>query len=383
MRPAVTLLTAIVLGTALAACSGSEEKITYIEPPDVPSSLRAFRPNVHSLLVSNTGARDFTEEASLWVRGGSVFFDLGLWIGARVGGVVRVSATSYFGSEFRPLVLPGGTRALVYILRKGEGAGDEDYDTWPVTSGAPSDEAGAPRVTGDATAWTAYQDNDPTRHTIFDTPPLGAEVRQTVWGTAAVDSVLYQRFDVKNASADAWSDAYLGIWVDPDLGFAANDLVGCDVPLSMGYVYTAASPLETAWGAYQPACGIVLLETPQDAGFFAFPRVWKGDTEPENAAEAYNLLQGLNVNGEAFLDSTSGEPTRFTASGDPVAGTGSIEHVAADRRMMLVTGPLTFSPGDSATLVYAIVFARAAERLAAVTALRQAAGTLERGAGAR
>lgn len=188
--------------------------------------------------------------------------------------------------------------------------------------------------------------------------------------------MLFQRFDVRNASAFVWDEAYLGVWVDPDVGLAANDLVGCDVPRALGYAYTAASAVETIWGAYQPVVGIRFLETPRDAGFHASPRIWKGDTEPENAAEAYNLLRGLNVDGEAFRDSVSGEVTRCTASGDPVAGAGSIEHVPADRRMMLVTGPFTVAPAESLSLTYAILFARAVDRLEAITGLRRTADAL-------
>jgi hypothetical protein len=365
---------ALLLATVAGGC-GIESKSTPIYGPEDtgPAALRWFQPNQCQLLVSDDGSRTFSEDATFVVRKGSVFYDLGLWIGARVDGQVRVSATSYYGSEFRPLILPKGGFVLVYALRPDDGPGDADYDGWPASIGAPVDSAGHPVVLGDATAWTGYQDRDPTWHTKFRTPALGAEVRQTVWGYAAEDSVLYQRFDVKNTSSSPWDEVYFGIWVDPDLGDPENDLVGCDVPRALGYAYTGAGGKETAWGAYLPAAGIRLLETPGSAGLYAFPRIWKLVNEPKTAEEAYNLLRGLNVDGEAFLDSTTGEATRYTASGDPVSGQGSIEHVPADRRMMLVTGPFTQAAGESLSVVYAIVFARATDRLEAVAALRRAA----------
>jgi len=95
-----------------------------------------------------------------------------------------------------------------------------------------------------------------------------------------------------------------------------NDLVGCDPARGLGYTYTAASQRETVWGAYQPAVGFQLLETPRGAGLTAFPRVWKGSSEPSVAEDALNLLRGLEIDGTEMEDPTTGEPTRCTASGD-------------------------------------------------------------------
>lgn len=46
------------------------------------------------------------------------------------------------------------------MLRTGDEPGDDDYDEWPIDSGAPATAEGLPLVLGDATAWTAYDDAD-------------------------------------------------------------------------------------------------------------------------------------------------------------------------------------------------------------------------------
>ncbi len=352
----------------LSSC-GSDNPTTPSR--DGPAAERLFQPNRLALQMRNDGSPFSTGGDALTYDGQTLMNDLGLWIGARVDGQVRVSATSYFGSEFEPLRFGAGDSvALVYILRPGDGPGNADYDAWPIRAGAPTDLSGRPLLTGNGTAWTAYDDLDRNLHAKFGSGPLGAIVRATIWGSAQPDSVLLIDLDIQNAGTSTWDGTLLGIWADADIGDAQNDLVGCDVGLKMGYTYTAPSFPETRFGAFQPALGILLLQTPSDSGFYAFPRIWKAWNEPHTAVDAYNLLQGLNIDGTAYRDSTTGEPTRYTASGDPVAGTGSIEHVPADRRMLVVTGPLTVAPGARISLQYAILFARDRDALHAITRLR-------------
>ena len=41
---------------------------------------------------------------------------------------------------------------------------------------------------------------------------------------------------IVNKGTNVLEDTYMGLWSDPDLGYAGDDLVGCDV-LGMGYVW--------------------------------------------------------------------------------------------------------------------------------------------------
>jgi hypothetical protein len=226
--------------------------------------------------------------------------------------------------------------------------------------------------------FAVFDDENPALHERFGSAPLHAQVRQTAWGFSEPDSVLFVRYEIGNLSAEPWTDAFLGLWADVDLGTAANDRVACDLPRQMGITYTSPLPKEREdrFGGAQPALGIRLLAAPGDAGMSAFPLILKSDTEPTSALEAYNLLQGLNVNGAAFFDSTAQSTTRHVLTGDPISGQGWIEAYSSDKRMLISTGPLVVNPGEFVSLTIGIVIARSSEPLDAVTALRSASDAL-------
>ena len=47
----------------------------------------------------------------------------------------------------------------------------------------------------------------------------------------------------------------LAQWSNPDLGNAADDYVGCDTLLSLGFVYNGDNNDETGYGTPPPAAG--------------------------------------------------------------------------------------------------------------------------------
>jgi len=309
-------------------------------------------------------------------EGEMVFFDYGLWIGADVNGEERVSALSYFSSEVQPLPLSADSVAQVYLLTVHTAAGDPDYDLWPRAAGAPVDLFGRPLLLGDRTAWTAHDDLDPARHSLLHALPLGAQVRRTIWAFHQPDSVLFERFEIRNVSSEQWSDTWLSLWCDPDAGRANNDRIGCDPTLDLGYVWTAPEEPESTWAARQPAVGILLLDTPEERRLTAFPRILKNSNEPQTALEAYRLQRGIDIDGSLFVDPVTGQPTVYCLSGDPVSGTGWVDADSYDRRMMPSTGPFDVPPGASVTLTVAILVSMHRDPLAAVTGLKNAAAAV-------
>lgn len=326
---------------------------------------------------SDGGGWDGT--STLRYRDASAIFDLGLWVGAKVGGQIRVSATSFNGSEFNEIELaPAGDSSQVYLLLPDDHAGIPDFDQWPIEHGAPKTPDGLPRPFGDATMFAVFDDQNPASHDRFGSAPLDAQVRQTAWGFSETDSVLFVRYEVGNLSPESWTDVYLGVWADIDLGSAQNDRNACDLRRQLGITFTSplAPERETQFGSAQPALGIRLLSTPGDAGLFAFPLIQKSITEPSDALEAYNLLQGLNVDGTAFFDSTSQSTTRYVFTGDPISEQGWIETHSSDKRLLLSTGPLVIAPGEFVSLTIGIVLARAREPFDALTAVRSASDAM-------
>lgn len=373
-------LAIVLISVLLSAVSCSDDD----KPPVPPLFPDEGDPAPHRLFEENRLAYSLAHDG-MWVadpwgpvsfEGEMVFFDYGLWIGADVNGQERVSALSYFSSEVQPLPLAADSVAQVYLLTVHTAAGDPDYDLWPRAAGAPVDIFGRPLLLGDRTAWTAHDDLDPARHSLLHSLPLGAQVRRTIWAFHQPDSVLFESFEIRNVSNQRWSDTWLGLWCDPDAGWANNDRIGCDPTLDLAYVWTAPEEPESTWAARQPAVGIVLLDTPEERRLTAFPRILKNTNEPQTALEAYRLQQGIDVDGSDFVDPVTGQPTLHCLSGDPVSGTGWIDAGSYDRRMMPCTGPFEVAPGASVTLTVAIIVSMHGDPLAAVTGLKTAAATV-------
>lgn len=53
----------------------------------------------------------------------------------------------------------------------------------------------------------------------------------------ALNNTVFQHFDVFNRSGNSYSNSYLGLWCDFDIGNGFNDFIGCDVRRGMYYGY--------------------------------------------------------------------------------------------------------------------------------------------------
>ncbi|OGU03641.1 MAG: hypothetical protein A2W29_10540 [Gemmatimonadetes bacterium RBG_16_66_8] len=238
-----------------------------------------------------------------------------------------------------------------------------------------------PRVWGSQTAWAVYNDADPSRHVLShgSTAPLRVEVRQTTFLFASggtIDGLVYFVFRIRNHGSASLQDAYVGIWCDPDLGGFADDLVGSDPALNLGYCYNSTNN-DAVYGPSPPAVGWVLLGPLDKAlgtplGATAFVKYTAG-SDPVSASETNNGLKGLLADGSPVVDPTSGQPTRFMVSGDPVAGTGWLDAVPGDRRFVLSSGRFRLDVGEEQVIIAALIIAQGSNRLTSVSALRELA----------
>ena len=106
----------------------------------------------------------------------------------------------------------------------------------------------------------------------------------------------------------------------------------------------------------------------------AFPLMLKSfpnHSDPENALEAYNLMQGLGNNGSPIINSVTGQVTKFAYSGDPVQGTGWTNNVHSDKRILLSSGPFTLADSDTQEVVAGIVIAQGQTGLESVSLLKR------------
>jgi hypothetical protein len=148
----------------------------------------------------------------------------------------------------------------------------------------------------------------------------------------------------------------VSIWADPDLGDAADDLVGCDTTLSLGYVYNEGSN-DAVYGTSLPALGFDFFKGPtvqrspgvfDTLGLTSFNKYINGE-DPTSAEEAYNLMKGLHKDGSPLhVDDNPLAPlTTFQFPGDPVTNSGWLDSGGNDWRMQLSSGPFFMAPGDT------------------------------------
>src|SRR5207249_3760761 len=142
---------------------------------------------------------------------------------------------------------------------------------------------------------------------------------------------------------------FVSIWMDPDLGGFTDDLVGSDVPLSLGYVYNATNN-DAIYGSAPPAVGVdfflgpINRATGDTLALASFNKYING-TDPTSREQTYNLMKGLNSDGTPIVNPVTGEVTTYQLSGDPVTGTGWLDTNPADRRFQLSSGPFRMAPG--------------------------------------
>jgi hypothetical protein len=329
-----------------------------------------------------------------WPRGSgkTMFYLAGLWVGARVGTDVRTAVASYT-SEFQPGPIlsvggpagdPGDARYRVYKISAGDSAGSNpDYAAWPADLGAPVNPDGTPKVIGDQTLFSVYNDLDAAKH-YHGSAALGVEVQQTSFAfnqARSLGNTVFLRFKVTNKSNETWNETYVALWSDPDMGNPFDDLAGVDVPRDLGFIYNGR-PSDLVYGIPPPAVGIDVLK----GAFYTKPIQsfvsWTGAEpypykDPANSGEDYNFMSGKLADGTPFIDPTTGAEATFMFPGDPVTRTGWVEATPSDRRILFSTGPFTLEPGQSKEIIAAIIAAQGTDRLASITALRNSSDQIQ------
>jgi hypothetical protein len=320
----------------------------------------------------------------------------GLWLGGKVNGQVRVSISDYSSEYAGGPILDGGffedwkTRQDIRVYKlysdSLENNPNQDYLDWPQCQGAPVDESGQPQMHGSQMLWAVFNDADPSRHTNNNgsTLPLGVEVHQTMWAHGT-GSTIYIKYKLFNMGNNIINDFYISLWADPDLGGASDDLVGCDTASDLFYCYNADNNDEQ-YGSRPPALGFKIVYGPVvpsdgDNAFFdghwisgyknldmtAFSKQHTG-SDPVNAQETYNFMQGLNYNGTPYI--YGGAELKYMCSGNPLNGSGDTDSSPSDRRMMASMGPMIFAPGDSQFVFIKMAIAGENDRLSSLSKLR-------------
>ena len=348
-----------------------------------------------------------------WPKGNNTqsVYASGVWIGGKIGGVPHVSAGEYAG-EFAAGPWgsdPTDPMHTIYKVNKTDldnPLTNPHFQDWPTEFGAPwvdNNDNGTydplpagpdhPEFIGDQVVYMVMNDGDPTTHSVFATNPMGIEMQTTIFGFDRADflgDMMFVKTILINKGDNTIKDTYIGLWSDPDLGDAGDDFVGCDPDLGLGICYndgvdakyanyaggTPAVGYDFFQGPIVPAPGEIALvsgvEIPdyRNLSMTSFSKyiniddpVW---SDPNDAEEAYNLMQGLMKSGDPFADNLTGG-TAFVHPGDPNLDTGPGDqvfvdkdvHSSGDRRFLMNSGPFTMNPGDRQEVVFAIMHAAA------------------------
>jgi hypothetical protein len=402
-------VTTVVLAMICLLATGSSYAVapdgrTNQDPARDLDLVTWFDANTLLMFVNNVGSFAHDDGAYLYRLDGLYFprpldladilgartaiYAAGLWVGAEVDGEVRVAIAEY-SQEYVPGTMLGGmpqpdnSSFRVYKINEGDTPGtNDDYRDWPFDDGAPAtvDELGnrVPLILGKQALWTVFNDADPLAHwnDAGGTSPLGIEVQLYAHGTdisCELSQAVFMHYKIINKGSVTLENTYISLWVDPDLGAASDDLVGCDTLLSLGYCYNDGP--DAVYGANPPAVGIKLLQgpivpSPGDSAWVHSKNEWIPDhrnlpmtafakyingTDPDTYWESYNYMRGLEPDGSPIVNPVTGTVTPYMVSGDPVSGSGWIDESSADRRFMLSCGPLTMAPSDTQEVVVAVL----------------------------
>ena len=146
---------------------------------------------------------------------------------------------------------------------------------------------------------------------------------------------MFVKFLIINKGSNTLDSTFVSVWADPDLGGASDDLVGCDVDLSLGYCYNANNA-DNAYKSNPPAVGYDFFQGPivpsegdvavvsgrEIPGYKNLPMTsfnkYINGTDPDSPLEIYNYMKGLEADGADLVNPVTGLVTKFFVDGDPV-----------------------------------------------------------------
>ncbi|MCH8123005.1 MAG: T9SS type A sorting domain-containing protein [Bacteroidetes bacterium] len=385
--------------------------------------------------------------------GSNAIFAGALWIAGIIDGDLRASAARYGNNELWAGPLdelghpPEDCKVYDRIYKvsssdihtyEATGIASDDLREWPTGLGAPTVDADGneidlmdlplsarrdrvinlaagerPRVLGNQSLWWVMNDRG-NEHKSTDTLPMGIEVHGHAFAAAggeiANNTTLYN-FRIFNRNVLPLTEAYVGVFLDTDLGDFDDDYVGSDSTLGMGLTYNADDfdGGGEGYGSPPPALGMLFIEGPvadddlvdndrdgvvdepgERLRTTAVGTYYGGggvSGDPTTGTHYYTYMQGQWKDGKPYTYGGNGRdfsniPTHWFYSGDPVTSEFWSEMNAdglgtriepGDRRWFISSGPFSLGAGEDTDFTFAIVWALGKDRLDSVSRLRKVA----------
>src|SRR5690606_10770578 len=167
-------------------------------------------------------------------------------------------------------------------------------------------------------------------HTESQGEPIGMEIRAQAFAFATSDEInrmTFYNYELINRSTQTLTNTFFSQYVDPDLGYAGDDYVGCDVSRGLGYAYNG-DPVDETNGSqigYQsnpPAIGVDFFEGPyQDPDgrdnigpyYDAATQTWVTPSVDDAIADGGIVYNGIGTGyGDGIIDNERFGMRRFT-----------------------------------------------------------------------
>ena len=360
-----TLAIALLIPTSLISRDKTNGVSRYVGFSSQPVDYEEFNVNNWTIDTSNDGRIMVNNVRGIggeWQNSGVFLVYAQAWwfAGLDSEGKLRVLGNE-FSSDMEVGPLGGDPNAAstrTYNVSKAMLADPilyPDFQEWPVDQGAPwvdVDGDGVysplpngpdhPEFIGDQVIWSIQNDAVPTAKGITGGFPTNVEVRTTMFGFDRPDAfgdIVFMKHAMTNTTDEDITDAYFGVWVDPDNGKYDADLIGVDPESSLGYCYNDG--VDPEWAATEygpgPAVGYDFFQGPavpctaeeisggtcpgakqlgqvipgmKNLGLSGYNLFINSDAvfgDPEEPDEFYYGLQGLKTDGTQLEEQITGE----------------------------------------------------------------------------
>lgn len=227
-----------------------------------------------------------------------------------------------------------------------------------------------PRIKGDQMAWWVLTDSTAHQRThgeVLNVDLLISAYAYNCPQNGSVDKSLFVDFEVINHSATDYHNAYMGFFMDPDLGCYDDDNIGSIPDANTFYVYNADDFDGNCSGGVQGFGSDIPVQTVSFTNkslshFINFNNTAVGNpppgtTDPDLPSEFNNLIQGkwkdgtpLTIGGTGYNPGSTNY-TNYIYPGNPADPQDwsmcTVNLSYTDRRIMSSHGPFDFAAGDT------------------------------------
>jgi hypothetical protein len=237
-----------------------------------------------------------------------------------------------------------------------------------------------PDMKGDQMLWWVMNDSN-SPHEGTNGTPMGIEVQGAAYAyycpllpdsESSINYSTFYQYKIINRSDTDYSQVYIGVNSDMDLGNYKDDYVGCDTILNIGFCYNGDNFDDgiSGYGLNPPIQNFLFLS--DTIRSFVY---WDNDGvpfgNPYTGLSYYNYMKSIWINGNHVTYGGNGHgggngsttnSANIMYSGTPYGGTGWTEtaagNVPGDRRFMASTGPINLPAHAEKTIEYAYVWTR-------------------------